>query len=219
LSDRQLPGAADRSPSAYQTEADLYDARTEQFHAYRDKVVDVLALKPGDSVVDVGCGTGLCFPSIEDRIGPDGAIIGIDESSEMLECAAKRVANAGWTNVTLIEAPAEKAQLPIRADAAVFCAVHDILQSPAALENIFGQLRPGAWIAATGGKWATPWAVGVNLMVYAWHEPYVRNFAGFDQPWRHIEELVDQIWVVDLALGGGYLALGKTRELAADAGD
>ena len=40
------------------------------------------------------------------------------------------------------------------ADAALFCAVHDVLQSPAALANVFDHLRPGAWVAAGGGKYA-----------------------------------------------------------------
>jgi hypothetical protein len=42
-------------------------------------------------------------------------------------------------------------------DAALFSAVHDILQSPAALADIFGHLRPGAAVATIGGQWPHPW--------------------------------------------------------------
>jgi len=44
--------------------------------------------------------------------------------------------------------PAEVAQIPVTADAALSCAVHDILQSPDAVRNIMSKLRPGAWVAA-----------------------------------------------------------------------
>ena len=43
------------------------------------------------------------------------------------------------------------AQIALTADAALFCAVHDIMQSPAALANVMTKLRPGAWVAAAGG--------------------------------------------------------------------
>ena len=50
-------------------------------------------------------------------------------------------------NVTVVHARAEDAQLGLTADAALFCAVHDILQSPGALRNVMTKLRPGAWVA------------------------------------------------------------------------
>jgi len=80
-------------------------------------------------VLDIGCGTGLCFPLLQERIGPEGRIVGVDPAPDMLGLAAARVADKGWRNVTLIEAAAEDAELP-QADHALLCAVHDVLQSP-----------------------------------------------------------------------------------------
>ena len=65
----------------------------------------------------------------------------------------------------------------LTADAALFCAVHDILQSPDALRNVLTTLRPGAWVAAGGGKWAAPMMVALNSMVSMLHAPYVRTSA------------------------------------------
>ena len=65
----------------------------------------------------------------------------------------------------------------------LFCAVARILQSPDALRNVMGTLRPGAPVAAGGGKWAAPWMVGVNLQARMMHAPYVRTFEGFGRPW------------------------------------
>ena len=110
----------------------------------------------------------------------------------------------------VVQAPAEDAEIEPAADAALFCAVHDILQSPDALRNVVTRLRPGAWVAAGGGKWAAPMMVALNSMVSLLHAPYVRDFSGFDRPWRHLEQLVEDVQVRELAFGSGYVMTGRT---------
>src|SRR5689334_7806494 len=82
------PGPADQT--AYTRDASFYDSRTSAFATYRRNLVDALPLRRGDIVLDVGCGTGLCFERVRSRIGADGVIIGIDASREMLAVAAER---------------------------------------------------------------------------------------------------------------------------------
>ena len=105
--------------------------------------------------------------------------------------------------------PAEDAQIPVTADAALFCAVHDILQSPDALRNVMTKLRPGAPVAAGGGKWAARWMVGVNLHARMLHAPYVRSFEGFGRPWNHLEPLLEDVHIREVALGSGYIVTGQ----------
>jgi demethylmenaquinone methyltransferase/2-methoxy-6-polyprenyl-1,4-benzoquinol methylase len=62
----------------------------------------------GDTVLDLGCGTGKNFPFIEERIGPGGRLIGLDYTPAMLEQAARRVDEGGWKNVELLEGRAEE---------------------------------------------------------------------------------------------------------------
>jgi hypothetical protein len=83
------------------------------------------------------------------------------------------------------------------------------MQSPRALRNVMTRLRPGAWVGA-GGKWALPLLVGVNLLVSTLHAPYVRSFAGFGRPWRHLEQLVEDVRVREMAFGSGYIVTGRT---------
>jgi ubiquinone/menaquinone biosynthesis C-methylase UbiE len=113
----------------------------------------LLDVRCGATVIDVGCGSGLSFEVLQQRVGPDGTIVGIDAAPDMLDLARRLVAERGWGNVVLVEAPVEEAVIPGVADGVLFCAVHDVLQSPAALRNIFAHTRPGACIAAGGGKW------------------------------------------------------------------
>jgi ubiquinone/menaquinone biosynthesis C-methylase UbiE len=203
-------GASIQAAPAYHERAGSYERDTAAFQPYRQAVVEALPLRPGQVVLDVGCGTGLCCGLLRDKVGPRGSVIGIEESAEMAAVARDHIAGQGWDNVTVMQVAAEEAQVGRTADAALFCAVHDILQSEDALANIMTALRPGSWIAAGGGKWAAPLMVALNTMVSALHAPYVRSFRGFDRPWQHLEPLVEDVQLRELAFGSGYVMTGRT---------
>jgi len=194
---------------AYTEHARCYERDTSAFQPYRQAIVEALPLRPGQVVLDVGCGTGLCFGPLRDKVTAQGGVVGIEESSEMVAVAREHISDEGWRNVTVVQSRAEDAQMAVTADAALFCAVHDIMQSPDALRNVLGRLRPGAWVAAGGGKWAAPLMVAVNMQVRMLHAPYVRSFDGFDRPWNHLERLIEGIRVDEVAFGGGYIATGR----------
>ncbi len=199
---------AGRQP-AYRERARSYDRQTGAFQRYRRAVVEALPVRPGQVVLDVGSGTGLCAGLLRDKVGPQGSVVGIEASPQMAAVAREHIAAEGWRNVTVVQSPAEEAQIGVTADAALFCAVHDILQSPDALRNVLSKLRPGARVAAGGGKWAAPWMVGVNLQARMMHAPYVRTFDGFGRPWRHLEQLIEDVHVREVALGTGYIMTGQ----------
>ena len=202
--------SASRRQSAYGERARSYERDTEAFQPYRRAVVEALPLRSGQVVLDVGCGTGLCCGLLRDKVGPEGGVVGIEESPEMAAVAREHIACEGWDNVAVVQAPAEEADIGLTVDAALFCAVHDILQSPDALRNVLTRLRPGAWVAAGGGKGAAPVMVALNSMVGMLHAPYVRDFSGFDRPWRHLERLVEDVRVEEMAFGSGYVMTGRT---------
>ena len=208
---------AARQP-AYCEHARSYDRRTGVFQGYRRAVVEALPVCRGQVVLDVGCGTGLCHGPLQEKVGPQGSVVGIEESPEMVAVARERIEQEGWRNVTVVQSPAEDAQIASIADAALFCAVHDILQSPDALRNVLSKLRPGAGVAAGGGKWAAPWMVAVNVPVTMLHAPYVRSFEGFARPWHHLAQLLEDVHVRELELGSGYIMTGhapwQTRSAA-----
>jgi demethylmenaquinone methyltransferase/2-methoxy-6-polyprenyl-1,4-benzoquinol methylase len=196
--------------SVYAEHARSYDRDTAAFQSYRRAIVEALPLRRGQVVLDVGCGTGLCCGLLREKVGTRGCVVGIEESSEMAAVVREHISCQGWRNVTVVQSSAEDAQVGLTADAALFCAVHDILQSRDALGNVMTKLRPGAWVAAGGGKWTAPVMVAVNLLVGMLHAPYVRTFSGFDRPWRYLEQLLEDVQVREIAFGGGYIMTGRT---------
>ncbi|MFM9432783.1 class I SAM-dependent methyltransferase, partial [Arthrobacter sp. MP_2.3] len=57
--------------------------------------IGALAPATGQQVLDIGCGTGLNFPLLQQRVGASGTIVGIDRSAEMLHHARRRGGGGG----------------------------------------------------------------------------------------------------------------------------
>ncbi|TQJ30945.1 class I SAM-dependent methyltransferase [Microbacterium sp. SLBN-146] len=77
------------------------------YGAGRAAGMDLLAPQRDEVVVDLGCGTGLNFPALADAVGPEGLVVGIDRSGDMLAMAERRIDAHGWRDrVRLVTADA-----------------------------------------------------------------------------------------------------------------
>src|SRR6478752_5640549 len=107
----------------YRKKAKHYDI-TSRFYpvpgypqrVHRLRAVQALQLRQGDRVIDIACGTGLNFPLIEEVIGPDGWIVGVDLTDAMLARAEDRMGANGWRNVSLVQADAAEFDFPTGVD-------------------------------------------------------------------------------------------------------
>jgi len=194
----------------YRDRAKVYDLELAAFEPIRRNAIARLNLAPGDAVIDVGCGTGLSFAHLQQAIGPSGHIIGIEQSPEMLAHACARVTQGGWANVTLLNASAEDAAIPITANAALFHFTHDILRNDAAIRNVMGRLKPGAHVVAVGLQWAAPWAWPTNGFVWLAALRSVTCMEGLDRPWSLLAEAVGKMEVSTTLFGAIYIASGTT---------
>jgi SAM-dependent methyltransferase len=192
----------------YRARANIYDAEIFFAAPIRRRTIEKLALRGGETVIDVGCGTALSVPLIERRIGAGGMIVGIEQSAEMIERARARIRSAGYRNVTLLHAPVEEAEIPDRANAAVFHFTHDVLRTPAAVANVMSALEPGARVVAAGLKWAPGWAWGVNLAVLAGALRSITSLEGLDRPWSLLEPHLARVEVEQHLGGAIYLMTG-----------
>jgi SAM-dependent methyltransferase len=203
-----------RARAQYGALARSYELRTASGDQWRRELVATLAPRPGELILDVGCGTGRNFEQIQQWMGPSGRLIGIEQSPEMLAHAHALVERQGWTNVELVCASAEEVALAATADAAMLCAVHDVMRSPAALVNVLLHVRDGGRVVAGGAKWA-PWrrsgAMSLNLSTWRLNRDCVSTFEGFRRPWSRLEELVPDLHVEEIYYGGGYIASATVR--------
>lgn len=195
----------------YRSRARIYDLELLLFEPVRVRAIDLLRLKKGDRVLDVGCGTGLSFDPLQAKVGADGAIVGIEQSPEMLERARARVAENRWNNVTLIGASVEDAAIPIAADAALFHFTHDIMRTPGALANIVNDLKPGARVVAAGLKWAPVRTMPLNLFVWNAALRSTSTLEGLARPWSNLEQILQNIEVEQTLGGTVYIAHGTVR--------
>ncbi|MEW2220298.1 methyltransferase domain-containing protein [Streptomyces sp. NPDC006990] len=76
--------------------------------AYTAAVAEI-GLRPGDAVLDAGCGTGRALPALRDAVGPRGTVLGADLTPEMLE----EVVRAGRGDTALLFLT-DVARLPLR---------------------------------------------------------------------------------------------------------
>lgn len=111
----------------------------------REVALRDLALRPGERVLDVGCGTGGAVVALREAVGPDGWVAGIDNSPAMLARAKRRVDERGWANVRLHLADASRVPLGHEEfDAAI--ALSSLSAMPdvrAAVRHVYDALRPG----------------------------------------------------------------------------
>ncbi|EMA01565.1 class I SAM-dependent methyltransferase [Haloferax denitrificans] len=143
-----------RSPSAvaqsfYTRWATLYDAlarRAPGVGSVRTEAADALALDPGETVVEMGCGTGANLPYLAERVGPAGTVVGVDFSPGVLDVARERTRE--YPNVHLVRAdatrppvrPNDAAGVPDAPNAVLATFVSGMFAGPAAVVSSWADL-------------------------------------------------------------------------------
>jgi ubiquinone/menaquinone biosynthesis C-methylase UbiE len=112
LTREEIRDTYDRHAGIYDRAVWCYYLVGMRIGRWRRMTVDALSLGAGDTVVEIGCGTGLNFSLLEQAVGSEGKIIGMDISDAMLDRARERVRAAGWRNVELLCAAASDFRFP-----------------------------------------------------------------------------------------------------------
>jgi ubiquinone/menaquinone biosynthesis C-methylase UbiE len=122
-----------------------YEALDRRRAQLDDMALEHLRLRPGESVLDIGCGTGATLPALREAVGTGGRLVGVDNSPRMLARAQRRVREHGWSNVTIRQADAARESLGHNEFDAVV-ALSSLSAMPdvrAGVEFAYEALRPG----------------------------------------------------------------------------
>jgi ubiquinone/menaquinone biosynthesis C-methylase UbiE len=114
-----------------------------QDHNHRLKALRLAGLKRGDTVLDLCCGSGLSTLAIQKIIGPEGKIIAVDASSQMLDLAKKYAEKNNWTNIRFIHSGIETLEISEKIDFALFAfCFYDQALTEAWVKNTKRFLKP-----------------------------------------------------------------------------
>jgi SAM-dependent methyltransferase len=130
-------------------------------HPLTEAALELGAFKPGERVLDIGCGAGWTSLEIARRVGSSGAVVGVDLSPQLLNLAQTRASETGLP-ATFIETDAGAASFEQKFDAAFSRFGVMFFEAPVdAFTNIRAALRPGGrlifvcWRAMTQNIWGT----------------------------------------------------------------
>ena len=142
-------------PSPRRYDLMLWWASRGKESVFRERLVDLARIAPGDSVLDVGCGTGTLAIAAAVKAGPTGSVCGVDPSLELLARADRKARRAG-ADVRFLTASGERLPLDDDSfDVVLSTLVFHHLQGPAihdAIAEIRRVLRPeGRWLCVDIG--------------------------------------------------------------------
>ncbi|MEU4130392.1 methyltransferase domain-containing protein [Streptomyces wuyuanensis] len=144
-------GASRPDPAAYMLRA----AGGGAGRAYKQELIELLDVRPGQTVLDVGCGPGTDLPALAERVGDAGTVIGVDHDPAMLAEARLRTAHLPVTDLREGDAHA----LPVAPGTANRAKIDRVLMHVADPAGVLAQLhtatRPGALVGLVEPDWDT----------------------------------------------------------------
>lgn len=100
----------------YDFTVQLYNLLGFRIDSYRREAIESLDLRPGNTVIDIACGTGANFSMLRSHVGENGKIIGVDFTDAMLAQARELIEKRRWRNVELVQSDAALYRFPDRVD-------------------------------------------------------------------------------------------------------
>ncbi|MGW4102767.1 methyltransferase domain-containing protein [Streptomyces sp. NPDC004976] len=133
----------------------LRAAASDAGRAYKQRLLELLDVRAGHTVLDVGCGPGTDLPALAERAGDTGAVIGVDRDPAMLARARSRTAELRRVEIREGDAHA----LPVESGTVDRARTDRVLMHVTEPLDVIGELRratrPGARIGLAEPDWDT----------------------------------------------------------------
>ena len=176
---------------------------------FRKRTAQRLALRPGDRVLEIGCGTGRNFPYLRQAVGPSGRIYGVDLSAGMLAKAQALCEQRQWSNIELAQDDAAEYVAPEPLDGVLFGLSYNTMpHHRIVLHHALKQLRPGGHIVIMDGK--VPPGVGSALILPfgLWLMKHTMLGNPLIKPWKDLAGVADNFGMEEFLFGAWYICFG-----------
>jgi ubiquinone/menaquinone biosynthesis C-methylase UbiE len=184
----------------------------------RNRTVKILSLKKGDTVLEVGCGTGRNLSLLRDAVGDEGRVYGVDISEQMLKRADELKRKNNWENVRLFREDAVNFRTDESLNGVLFSLSYATIEHRyEVLSNLLSQLKQGGCIVIMDsrfpqgipGKLITPFKPVIIQFLKATvlGNPYVKP----------VEELAEitgcKVEVEELSAGFYFIAKAVKKQI------
>jgi SAM-dependent methyltransferase len=179
----------------------------------RGHAAELLELKPGDRVIDAGCGSGGSFPYLVDAVGASGEVVGVEISPVSAASAKRRISKNKWENVEVIESAAQTVPLTGAYDGLLMFAAADVYASDGSLENILPHLKTGARIVFFGAKFSRtrPGMILNPILQILFRLTFSTTPQPEYEPWLTINRYLEDLEVREYFFGSMFLAAGRLK--------
>jgi len=211
LNNQELVEVYRKRAKRYDFTAQLYYLIGFREWAYREKAVKALDLNHGDTVVEIGCGTGLNFSLLANEIGREGKIVGVDLTDAMLSRARERVRQNGWSNVEVVQSDAASFPFPQRVDGIIstFALTH-VAEYEKVIRAGSHALRPGGRFVILDFKLPSNWLSRLAPLLVLTVRPFgVTIDLAARHPWEALQKYFADVAVLELYGGIAYIAVGS----------
>ena len=163
-----------------------------------EEILNALNIKKGQTIADIGAGSGYLTVKISERVGATGTIYAADIQQEMLDYISKRLAEKGIKNVTLVLGTMDDPKLPPNSlDIAILLSTyHEIAQPVDFVKKIKLALKPQGILAILEFSDESP--IGPPIQVRLPEDLVINELkqAGFTLSQRHTFILPYQYFLI-----------------------
>ncbi len=188
------------------------DILTSGLGAHGEEALRCHPPRPGDRVLDIGCGFGDTTQRLAGLVGSDGAALGIDAAERFVELARQEAAAAGLSNVSFVAGDVQTAVFGERFDYAFSRMGTMFFANPvAALRNVREALVPGGRLCMVvwRRKLDNDWVHRAELVV----EDFLEESEDSDEPTCGPGpfSMADADTTSDILVGAGFEAVNLRR--------